>query len=161
MAITRKDFWSALGIVVLVTVALPSCRKRAGGVYKVGQTAEQSDYKLTILRIKECELNETEKHFLGKDKTALGVEVILEPTGRGMAYSPTYAKVSDSSGASVTGAVSWLCKPELSPKFVKLTKHHAYQGFITFHVPTSSVGLKLTYQPFMLREQPVTFDLGR
>jgi len=160
---TRGNFSTAIGPGLIILAALLGCKR--GGVHKVGETAEQSDYRLTILQVKDCELSEADRGVLIRAKDgakALGVEAILEPTGdRDLLYAPYRAVVTDSTGATYPGAVMVLCQPEILPKAEKLQKNGKYRGFITFHLPPAASGLKLRYQPFAIKEQPVEFDLGR
>jgi hypothetical protein len=163
-AAVRSDFSNVLGCALILALALLGCRNRGGRVHQIGETAAQSDYKFTIHQTKDCELAEADKRLLDRAKKgskALGLEVTLEPTGKDMSYVPYRAVVSDSSGASYPGAVMLLCQPEILPKAQTLTKNRPYRGWITFHVPATATGLKLTYQPFAIEEQTVQFDLGR
>lgn len=161
--ITLRKFSNALGATLILVVALLGC-KRGNRVHAVGETAEQSDYKFTVLQVKDCPLDEADTRILAKAKPgvkALAVEVILQPTGKEMFYVPYKATVSDASGGSYQGAVMVVCAPQISPRAEPLTKNQTYRGWITFHVPATASGLKLTYQPFAIQEQPVQFDLGR
>jgi hypothetical protein len=152
-----------LAVALFVAVSPLAC-KRGAATHKIGETAVQSDYKLTLLQLKECELDELDKRALAgvsKDLRALGAEVILEPTGEKVFHTPLRAIVADSAGNSYPGVMMVECKPPLLPKAEYLSKGKNYRGFITFHVPATATGLKLTYQPFVAQEQPVVFDLGR
>jgi len=157
---THRDFSSAIGAALIALLALLGC-KRGSVVHKVGETAVQSDYRLTVLGVKTCELNEAEKYMLDRNKKeAVGVEVILEPTADNIVFAPPSAIASDGSGAEYTGAIHTTCKPELKPQFTKLAAHVKYRGFITFHVPVKTSGLRLKFSPPRpFREQPVEFDL--
>jgi hypothetical protein len=157
---THRNFSSAIGAALIALLALLGC-KRGSGVHKVGETAVQSDYKFTVLGVKLCELNEAEKYTMDRNKKeAVGVEVILEPTADNIVFSPPNAIASDGSGGEYTGAVFATCEPELKPQFTKLTAHGKYRGFITFHVPVKTPGLRLKFSPPRpFGEQPVEFDL--
>jgi hypothetical protein len=157
---THNDFSNQLGSALILLVALLGC-KRGGGVHKVGETAVQSDYELTVLGVKACELSEAEKYTMDRhEERAVGVEVILEPTADNIVFGPPFAIVSDGSGGEYTGKLLTTCEPKLEPQFTKLTAHRKYRGFVTFHVPVKTAVLRFKFsppRPFF--EQPVEFDL--
>jgi hypothetical protein len=53
------------------------------------------------------------------------------------------------------------CKPELPTFIDNVDPKKPLRGFITFEMPATATGLKLTYGPYMWNEQEITFDLGR
>ena len=154
-----SDFRSAFTATLVLSAALLACKKEPGEA-KLGETVSQSDYRLTIFKTHDCTAGK--EGIVGKGNMALGVEVLIEHTGsKQLPYNPTYAQIKDSAGRKYKGTPMNYCKPEL-PMFVdNVDPHKPLRGFITFEMPATAAGLKLTYCPYMWNQQEISFDLGR
>jgi hypothetical protein len=154
-----RDFQSACGAALILAAALLACKKTPAEA-KLGETVSQSDYRLTVFKTHDC--TSGNEAIVGKGNIALGVEVLIEHTGsKQLPYNPTYAVIRDSAGRKYKGTPMNYCKPEL-PLFIdNVDPKKPLRGFITFEMPATATGLKLTYGPYMWNEQEVTFDLGR
>jgi hypothetical protein len=155
-----------LGAVFPTTTS--SCSRPPPPESRVGETAVQSSYKLTVLEVKACPRNVISRD----DEISLGVEMIIENTkDRPIVLSPSVVSISDSTGGSYTGSLAQDCEPPL-PLFADLvTKGTPVRGWVTYHVPPKARGFKLTFHPFSTSSLPgrfflkspedVVFDLGR
>jgi len=127
--------------------------------HSVGQTAESTDYVLTVPNVKECPV---EPHLEPKQgNVKLGVEVTIEGTGtREVPVNPFYATVSDSNGNQYKCTFGG-CEPPLESS--RIRKGDRAQGWITFELPKQATGLTLSYSPFVIGtgKQTVRFELGR
>jgi hypothetical protein len=156
----HRDLRGACTVTLIVVAALLGCKKQpAQG--KIGETIAQSDYRLTVLKVDQCPLNDAEQHIVGKGAIALGVEIVIERTGsKQVPHNPTYAVVTDSAGRTYEGSAMAYCKPSL-PLQVDVEPGKPLRGLITFEMPATATGLKLSYSPFLRRDQEIRFDLGR
>jgi hypothetical protein len=155
-----------LGAVLPTTTS--SCSRPPPPESRVGETAVQSSYKLTVLEVKHCPLK-----VISRDEAiALGVEMIIENTkDRPIVLSPSIASISDSTGGSYDGSMAQDCEPPLPLIADLATKGTPVRGWVTYHVPPKARGFKLTFHPFSASTFParfflkspedVVFDLGR
>jgi hypothetical protein len=128
-------------------------------VYKLGETANTPDFKITLENVKECKV----KYYFQpkKGNVKLGAEVVIAGTAdRQIPVNPFYAKVTDSEGESYASTFAG-CEPELKSSQVK--RGEDARGWISFELPERASGLKFSYAPFIIGrgKQEVKFDLGR
>jgi hypothetical protein len=156
----RRESSGACTVTLVVVAALLACKKQpAEG--KVGETIARSDYRLTVLKIDQCPLNDAEQAIVGKGAIALGVEMVIERTGsKQVPHNPTYAVVTDSAGRTYEGSAMAYCKPAL-PLQVDVEPGKPLRGLVTFEMPATATGLKLSYSPYLRRDQEIRVDLGR
>jgi hypothetical protein len=154
-----RDSKSAYGAALILAATLLACKKRPDEA-KLGETVSESDYRLTVFKTQDCTAGH--EGIIGKGNMALGVEVLIEHTGsKQLPYNPTYALITDSAGRKYKGTPMNYCKPDL-PMFIdNVDPSKPLRGFITFAMPATATGLKLTYGPYMWNEQEIRFDLGR
>jgi hypothetical protein len=155
-----------LGAVLPTTTS--SCGWPTPPESRVGETAIQSSYKLTVLEVKQCPI----KVMSIDQKIALGVEMIIENTkDRPIVLSPSVVSISDSTGGSYWGSMAQDCEPPLPLIADLVTKGTPIRGWVTYHVPPTARGFKFTFHPFSASSFPgrlflkspedVVFDLGR
>ena len=131
-------------------------------LFKVGETAEADDYKLTVMKVDEC----TAKGYTIRPKKGniyLGVEIMVESKAdRQMFVSPIQGKLVDAEGITINHKFVYKssCDPKLDPS-TRLAKGEKAKGWITFEVAKDAKGLKLSYTPGLYQAQTVKFDLGR
>jgi hypothetical protein len=156
----QRNLRGACTVTLVVVAALLACKKQpAEG--KVGETIAQSDYRLTVLKVDQCPLNDAEQSIVGKGAIALGVEMVIERTGsKQVPHNPTYAEIKDSAGRLYKGSAMAYCKPAL-PLQVDVEPGKPLKGFVTFEMPATATGLKLAYSPYLRNDQEIRFDLGR
>lgn len=135
-------------------------------IHNISETAHATDYDFTITGVAEgsedsgaCPIPPYFAPKVGNIK--LGIEVKITATSdKQVPVNPFYAKLTDSAGYSYTSTFGG-CNPELVS--VKLDPGQTANGWITFEIPQTSVGLIFTYNPFIVSADPteVKFDLGR
>jgi Domain of unknown function (DUF4352) len=135
-------------------------------IHTLAETAHATDYDMTITGVAEggedsgpCPIPYYFAPQAGNIK--LGVEVKITATSqKQVPVNPVYAKLTDSAGYGYTSTFGG-CSPEL--KSLTLAPGQTASGWITFEIPETSVGLVLTYSPFIASAEPneVKFDLGR
>ena len=139
---------------------LPKLPPLAGQtVHPVGTTAEAPFFKMRVEKVQECKVRDYFAPAAGSIK--LGVDVTLEGTAdKDVPVNPFYAKLVDSEGYSWTSTLAG-CTPDL--KSMRINSGDSARGWITFEIPKSATGLKLTYSPFIVgsSKQELVFDLGR
>jgi hypothetical protein len=139
---------------------LPKVPPAAGEtVHGVGELAAAPFYKMRIEKVQECKVRDYFAPAAGSIK--LGVDVTLEGTAdKDVPVNPFYAKLTDSEGYSWTSTLAG-CTPDL--KSMRINSGDSTRGWITFEIPKSATGLKLTYSPFIVgsAKQELVFDLGR
>jgi len=131
-------------------------------LFKVGETAEAENYKLTLISVAECK----PKGYTTRPKKGniyLGAEVLVESKAdRTLFVSPVHGKVVDADGITINHKFVYKssCEPKLAAS-TRLEKGEKAKGFLTFEVPKDAKGLKLSYTPGLYKAQTVKFDLGR
>lgn len=188
LMIPRRRFDSTVAVVaVLVIAALIACKKKekkeepvappapsvapapepkkpdvTDKLFKVGETAEAENYKLTLLSVAECK----PKGYTTRPKKGniyLGAEVLVESKAdRTLFVSPVHGKLVDADGITINHKFVYRssCEPKLDAS-TRLEKGEKAKGFMTFEVPKDAKGLKLSYTPGLYKAQTVKFDLGR
>ena len=127
--------------------------------HAVGQTAQSTDYAITLRNVKECPVEPAFKPKQGYIK--LGVEVEIEGTGkREVPVNPFYATITDSNGYPYNCTFGG-CEPPLEN--VRIRNGEGAKGWITFEIPQQATGLTLEYSPFVIGtgKQTVRFELKR
>jgi hypothetical protein len=136
-------------------------------IHNLSETAHATDYDFTITGVAEANVGDAgvcpiADYFApAAGKIKLGTEVkITNTSDKQVPVNPFYAKLTDSGGYSYTSTFGG-CNPELVS--VKLDPGQTANGWITFEIPQTSVGLIFTYNPFIVSTDPneVKFDLGR
>jgi hypothetical protein len=156
--VIHPDFRSACGVTLILVAALLSCKKPGEG--KLGETIAESDYRLTVLKTQVCTAGN--EFVLGNGNMALGVELIIEHTGsKQLPFNPTYVQIIDSAGRRYKGTPMAYCKPSLPAHLDNVDPHKPLRGFVTFEMPATATGLKLSFSPYMWNQQEIKFDLGR
>lgn len=157
---TRPSSEAPSASLELGSPLLPKVPPLAGQtVHPVGATAEAPFYKMRVEKVQECKVRDYFAPAPGSIK--LGVEVTLEGTAdKDVPVNPFYAKLVDSEGYSWTSTLAG-CTPDL--KSMRINSGDSAHGWITFEIPKSATGLKLTYSPFIVGaiKQELVFDLGR
>jgi len=131
-------------------------------LFKVGETAEADNYRLTLISVAECKA----KGYTTRPKKGnvyLGAEVLVESKAdRTLFVSPVHGKVVDADGITINHKFVYKssCQPKLAAS-TRLEKGEKAKGFLTFEVPKEAKGLKLSYTPGLYKAQTVKFDLGR
>lgn len=127
--------------------------------YPVGERGIARDYFMTLISVKECQV---EPHFRPKaGHLKLGLEVLLE--GRTLQEVPTNpfsATLRDAQDRDYQVDLAG-CTPTLRAD--RVTRDQQARGFITFEVPDDATGLKLKYAPFVVGVGPeeLEFSLAR
>jgi len=131
-------------------------------LFKVGETAEAENYKLTVISVAECK----PKGYTTRPKKGniyLGAEVLVESKAdRTLFVSPVNGKVVDADGITINHKFVYKssCQPKLAAS-TRLEKGEKAKGFLTFEVGKDAKGLKLSFTPGLYKAQTVKFDLGR
>jgi hypothetical protein len=131
-------------------------------LFKVGETADAENYKLTLISVAECK----PKGYTTRPKKGniyLGAEVLVESKAdRTLFVSPVHGKVVDADGITINHKFVYKssCEPKLAAS-TRLEKGEKAKGFLTFEVGKDAKGLKLSYTPGLYKAQTVKFDLGR
>lgn len=190
---TQHSRWTVAACAVLVMGSLLACKKKketttsptitgesSGGagatatatataapapakIYKVGESVETSEFKVTVDNVKECKPGPWTKPTKGN--IWLGVETSIEATSDKQHWpSASNGKVVDSKGNVMkqtfyTGSKA--CEPALSGQ--ALSKGEKTHGWVVFEVPSDASGLTFTYSTlsFMGPAPSAKFDLGR
>ncbi|MEB2311395.1 MAG: DUF4352 domain-containing protein [Polyangiaceae bacterium] len=185
---TRGGGATAVGCTILIAGALLACKKGSSSssgpssttaatatasaaaapaaptdkIYKEGETATATDYKLTLEKVEECKPKSV--YFKPKKGTIwLGAQVTIQSTTSKTTYpSSANFKITDGEGVvhNVSYSSSKNCDPALSGS--QLAQGEKLKGWVIFELPTAASGLKLTYNPISFGQpQTSKFDLGR
>lgn len=142
------------------TIAAPGAPQNlAAKTPGVGDTATLSDYKLTLLAVKECKVETYFRPKAGSIK--LGVQVAVEGTRElDVPVSPFHAHLSDADDKDYSATLAG-CTPILPS--VRVAQGERAEGWITFEVPEKATGLVLLYDPVIIggAEERARFTLGR
>jgi hypothetical protein len=142
------------------TIATPGTPQNlAAKTPGVGDTASLTDYKLTLLAVKECKVETYFRPKAGSIK--LGVQLALEGTrDLDVPVSPFHARLSDTDGTDYSATLAG-CTPILPS--VRVARGERAEGWITFEVPEKATGLVLLYDPVIIggSEERARFSLGR
>ena len=141
-----------------LTLPKPDFSANSAAVHRVGQAAKAPSYRMQVEKVQECEVEQYFRPKAGNIK--LGVDVTIAATGESVPVNPFYAKLVDAEGTVYTTTLAG-CRPTL--KSSRLEQDETASGFITFELPSTATGLRMTYAPFIIggSEQRLVFDLGR
>lgn len=127
--------------------------------YPVGERGIARDYFMTLISIKECQV---EPHFRPQPgHLKLGLLVLIEGrTQQEVPTNPFSSTLKDAQGHDYRADLAG-CTPTLRAD--RVTHGREARGFVTFEIPNDATGLKMKYAPFVVGVgvEELEFALGR